>query len=142
MRALVGVGGVVAALSVTSDLTRGHPPGEAMRACLLATELARRAGLAPVRQAEVYYGTLLRFAGCAATSHEIAAAFGGDDIAVRARGDLIDPTVPAEAMQFLAGLGVTAEHLRSLGGVPGVARLKAQQTARVLAPALAPTGNP
>src|ERR1700752_166573 len=42
---LVGVGGVVAALSVTSDLTRGHPPGEAMRACLLATELARRAGL-------------------------------------------------------------------------------------------------
>ena len=41
----VGIGGVVAALSVTSDLTRGHPMGEAMRACLLATELARRAGL-------------------------------------------------------------------------------------------------
>jgi hypothetical protein len=37
VRELVGVGGVVAALSVTSDLTRGHPPGEAMRACLLAT---------------------------------------------------------------------------------------------------------
>ena len=142
MRDLVGVGGVVAALSVGSDLTRGHPPGEAMRACLLATELARRAGLDRASQGEVYYGTLLRFAGCAATSHEIAAAFGGDDIAVRARGDLIDPTVPAEAMQFLAGLDVTAEHLRSLGGVPGVARLKAQQTARVLAPALAPTGNP
>jgi hypothetical protein len=32
---------VVAALSVASDLARGHPPGEAMRACLLATELAR-----------------------------------------------------------------------------------------------------
>jgi hypothetical protein len=50
VRNLVGVGGVVAALSVTSDLTRGHPPGEAMRACLLATELARRAGLDLVRQ--------------------------------------------------------------------------------------------
>jgi hypothetical protein len=108
VRELVGIGGVVAALSVPSDLTRGHPPGEAMRACLLATELARRAGLDRVRQGEVYYGTLLRFAGCAATSHEIAAAFGGDDIVVRARGDLIDPTVPAEAMQFLAGLGVDA----------------------------------
>jgi HD-GYP domain-containing protein (c-di-GMP phosphodiesterase class II) len=126
VRDLVGVGGVVAALSVGSDLTRGHPPGEAMRACLLATELARRAGLDRASQGEVYYGTLLRFAGCAATSHEIAAAFGGDDIVVRARGDLIDPTVPAEAMQFLAGLGVTAEHLQSLGGVPGVARLKAE----------------
>lgn len=45
MSAPIGIAGVVAALSVTSDLTRGHPPGEAMRACLLATELARRAGL-------------------------------------------------------------------------------------------------
>src|SRR6476659_5648784 len=96
-----------------------------MRACLLATELARRAGLDRARQAEVYYGTLLRFAGCAATSHEIAAAFGGDDIVVRARGDLIDLTVPAEAMRFLADLGVDAVRLRDLGGAEGVAKLKA-----------------
>jgi HD-GYP domain-containing protein (c-di-GMP phosphodiesterase class II)/DNA-binding CsgD family transcriptional regulator len=96
-----------------------------MRACLLATELARRAGLDPVRQGEVYYGTLLRFAGCAATSHEIAAALGGDDVAVRSAGDLIDPTVPGEAQRFLAGLGVSAGQLRALGGPPGVARLKA-----------------
>jgi HD-GYP domain-containing protein (c-di-GMP phosphodiesterase class II) len=126
VRERVGIGGVVAALSVASDLTRGHPPGEAMRASLLATELARRAGLDRVRQGEVYYGTLLRFAGCAATSHEIAAAFGGDDIVVRARGDLIDPAVPAEAMRFLAGLGVDGDGLRALGGPAGVARLKAE----------------
>ncbi|MEO7943484.1 MAG: metal-dependent phosphohydrolase, partial [Marmoricola sp.] len=78
----VGVAGVVAALSVTSDLTRGHPPGEAMRACLLATELARRSGLTPARRGEVFYASLMRYAGCAATSHEAAAAFGGDDVAV------------------------------------------------------------
>jgi hypothetical protein len=89
-----GVAGVVAALSMVSDLARGHPPGEAVRACLLATELARRAGLDVRGQGEVYYGTLMRFAGCAATSHEIAAVFGGDDIVVRARGDLIDPAEP------------------------------------------------
>jgi HD-GYP domain-containing protein (c-di-GMP phosphodiesterase class II) len=120
------VGGVVAALSVASDLTRGHPPGEAMRACLVATELARRAGLGEDRLSDVYYGTLLRFAGCASTSREIAAAFGGDDIIVRARGDLIDPTMPAEAMEFLAGLGIDADGLRALGGVEGVGRLKAE----------------
>src|ERR1017187_10691190 len=107
----VGVGGVFAALSVTSDLARGHPPGEAMRACLLATELARRAGLGEVRRGEVFYGTLLRFAGCAATSHEIAAALGGDDIVVRARGDLIDPTVPEQAQQFMADIGVSMAQL-------------------------------
>ena len=74
-----------------------------MRACQLATELARRAGLDERRRGEVYYGTLMRFAGCAATSHEIAAVFGGDDIVVRARGDLIDPAEPGEALEFLAG---------------------------------------
>ena len=121
-----GVGGVVAALSAVSDLARGHPPGEAMRACLLATELARRAGLGQAREGEVYYATLMRFAGCAATSHEIAAAFGGDDVIVRARGDLIDPTEPVEAMGFLAGLGVDAGRLRALGGPAGVGRLKAE----------------
>ena len=94
--------GVVAALSVVSDLARGHPPGEAIRACLLATVLASRAGLDERRQGEVYYGTLMRFAGCAATSHEIAAVFGGDDIVVRARSDLIDPAEPGEALEFLA----------------------------------------
>jgi HD-GYP domain-containing protein (c-di-GMP phosphodiesterase class II)/DNA-binding CsgD family transcriptional regulator len=108
-----------------SDLTRGHPPCEAMRACLLATALARRAGLDAGRQGDVYYGTLLRFAGCAATSHELAAVF-GDDIAVRARGDLVDPSVPDEAMEFLAGLGVDAGRLRALGGPAGVAKLKAE----------------
>ena len=105
----------MAALSVASDLTRGHPPGEAMRACLLAMELARRAGLDRASQGEVYYGTLLRFAGCAASSHEIAAAFGGEDIVVRARGDLIDLAVPAEAMRFLAELGVDGSGCRSWG---------------------------
>jgi hypothetical protein len=122
----VGIGGVVAALSVASDLTRGHPPGEAMRACLLAMELALREGLDRASQGEVYYGILLRFAGCAATSHEIAAAFGGDDIVVRARGDLVDLAVPAQAMRFLAELGVDSGRLQVLGGVAGVARLKAE----------------
>jgi hypothetical protein len=74
----------------------------------------------------VYYGTLMRFAGCAATSHEIAAVFGGDDIVVRARGDLIDPAEPGEAVEFLAGLGVDAVRLRALGGPAGVAKLKAE----------------
>ena len=76
----IRVSGVVAALSVTSDLARGHPPGEAQRACLLATELARRAGLEEPDRRDVYYTALMRFAGCPATSHEIAARYGGDDV--------------------------------------------------------------
>ncbi|WP_432893432.1 HD domain-containing phosphohydrolase [Kribbella sp. CA-245084] len=125
----VGVAGVVAALSAASDLTRGHPAGEAMRASLVATELARRAGLDPLRQGEVYYSTLLRFAGCTATSHEAAAALGGDDVAVRARGDLIDATRPLEALRFLAGLGSGVEKVRVLSRAPRVPKL-VQESAR------------
>jgi HD-GYP domain-containing protein (c-di-GMP phosphodiesterase class II)/DNA-binding CsgD family transcriptional regulator len=120
------MGGVVAALSVTSDLTRGHPAGEAMRACLLATELARRAGLGEGRLADVYYATLLRFAGCAATSHDIAGRFGGDDVTVRARGDLIDPSRPPEALRFLAGLGEGVDRVRMLSRAAGAARFFAE----------------
>lgn len=100
MPSRVGVAGVVAALSVVSDLARDHPPGEAMRACLLSTELARRAGMQSARQADAFYASLMRFAGCAATSHESARAFGGDDIAVRSRGDLTDATRPLEALRL------------------------------------------
>jgi HD-GYP domain-containing protein (c-di-GMP phosphodiesterase class II)/DNA-binding CsgD family transcriptional regulator len=117
----VGIAGVVAALSVTSDLTRGHPPGEAMRACLLATELARRAGLDDGGRRDVFYAALLRFAGCAATSHEMAARLGGDDVVVRARGDLIDPSRPAEALRLLAGLGEGLGRVRMLSRAVGAA---------------------
>jgi len=44
---------------------------------------------------------------------------------VRARGDLIDPAGPGEALELLAGLGVDAARLRVLGGPAGVAKLKA-----------------
>jgi HD-GYP domain-containing protein (c-di-GMP phosphodiesterase class II) len=122
VREPVGIGGVVAALSVTGDLTRGHPPGEAMRACLLATELGRRAGLDEPRHGDVYYTALLRFAGCAATSHEIAGRYGGDDVVVRSRGDLIDAARPTEALRFLASLGEGAGRLRMLGRAAGAAK--------------------
>jgi HD-GYP domain-containing protein (c-di-GMP phosphodiesterase class II) len=122
----IGVAGVVAALSVTSDLARGRTPGEAMRACLLATELARRAGLAPADQGSVYYTALLRYAGCAATSHESAAALGGDDIAVRARGDRTDVSRPEEVLAFMTDLGIDAARLQLLGGPAGLARVYAE----------------
>jgi hypothetical protein len=47
----------------------------------------------------------MRLAGCAATSHEIAAVFGGDDIVVRARGDLIDPAEARRGQSVTPGLG-------------------------------------
>ena len=76
-----------------------------MRACLLATWLVRIQRLPEPEAAVVYATTLLRFVGCTATSLEYAQAFGGDDVRVRGRGDQVDPTMPAEALGLLWGLG-------------------------------------
>lgn len=106
---------LLAALSLVTDLARGRPPEEAMRACLLATRLARLEGLREPEAAAVYTTTLLRFVGCTATSLEYAEAFGGDDVTVRGRGDRVDPTVPAEALGLLWGLS---------HGAPALARVR------------------
>jgi HD-GYP domain-containing protein (c-di-GMP phosphodiesterase class II) len=106
---------LLAALSLVTDLARGRPPEEAMRACLLATRLARVEGLREPEAAAVYTTTLLRFVGCTATSLEYAEAFGGDDVTVRGRGDRVDPTVPAEALGLLWGLS---------HGAPALARVR------------------
>jgi len=72
---------------------------------------ARLQGLREPEAATVYTTTLHRFVGCTATSLEYARAFGGDDVAVRGRGDRVDPTVPAEALGLLWGLGDGASAL-------------------------------
>ena len=107
---------LLGALSAMSDLARGHAVDEATRSCLVATGLARRLGLAPPEVADVYYTSLLRSVGCTATSHEISVLMGGDDIAVRARGDMVDMSRPGEAAAFIAGMG---------RGLPPAGRLRA-----------------
>ena len=98
---------VLGALSVVTDLARGHPPEEAMRACLLATHVGKCLRLPTAQLADVYYATLLRFVGCTATS-SLLAQFAGDDVAVRRIGDLVDTTVPSEALGFLWSLSQSA----------------------------------
>jgi hypothetical protein len=92
---------VLASLSLVTDLARGHPSEEAMRACLLATAVGRCLRLSEAELADTYYATLLRFVGCTATSTLLATGFAGDDVEVRRLGDLTDVSVPREALGFL-----------------------------------------
>src|SRR4029078_7506888 len=97
---------------------------------LVATGLARRLGLSPPEVSDVYYTSLLRSVGCTATSHEIAALMGGDDIAVRARGDMVDMSRPGEAAAFIAGMGrglPPAGRLRAVVGTAALGKLGVAQ---------------
>jgi HD-GYP domain-containing protein (c-di-GMP phosphodiesterase class II) len=96
---------LLAALSLGTDLAMGQPPEEAIRTCLLATELGRRTGLPQRELADVYWTALLMHVGCTAFAHEQAALFGGDEIMVNAIGAKTDFSQPREAIAFLLELG-------------------------------------
>jgi HD-GYP domain-containing protein (c-di-GMP phosphodiesterase class II) len=95
----------LAALSVATDLARGQPPEQALYACIIATKLTDYMGLGLADRASTYFATLLRFAGCTATSHEYAQFLGGNDIAVRFGGDAIDPANANQLASLLISLG-------------------------------------
>lgn len=95
----------LAALSVATDMARGRAPGQALRASAVATRLAAALGLTRAERATTYFASLLRFAGCTATSHEYALHLGGNDIAARFGGDSIDPADAAQLGGLLSSLG-------------------------------------
>src|SRR3954467_9004238 len=69
-------------LAYGTDLATGHSRDFALRSCVLAMRMATAAGLdEPMRRA-IYHQALLRYIGCNADSHLLAAAW-GDEIALR-----------------------------------------------------------
>lgn len=108
---------LLAALSVATDMGTGQEPEKAIRACLVATALARRMGVAEPEVSDVYYTALLRHLGCTATAHEEAYLFGGDELASRPLGERTDFGNRREAFALLlqTGRGAGVDRLRYLG---------------------------
>jgi HD-GYP domain-containing protein (c-di-GMP phosphodiesterase class II) len=69
-------------LAYATDLATGHSRDFALRSCVLAMRLAETAGLDADASRDVYHQALLRYIGCNADTHLLAAAF-GDEIALR-----------------------------------------------------------
>src|SRR3954447_26955738 len=98
---------LVGALSIATDLGTGQPLEHAVRTAVLAVRLGELAGASAEELADTYYVALLHASGCTSNGHEAAQLF-GDDIAHRAAFYLIDPTKPAEVLEFYrsnVGLG-------------------------------------
>jgi HD-GYP domain-containing protein (c-di-GMP phosphodiesterase class II) len=115
----LGLAELLAALSLATDLGMGNPPEEAMRACLLATGLARRMNIAERDLTDIYYAALLKYVGCTAYAHEEAALGGGDDIAVRAGGARLDDTDPRQLISFMFEMAGDAPRFHRLAAVAG-----------------------
>ena len=70
------------ALAYATDLATGHSRDFALRSCVVAMRFAEVAGLDEHVRRAVYHQALLRFIGCNADTHLLAAAW-GDEITLR-----------------------------------------------------------
>jgi HD-GYP domain-containing protein (c-di-GMP phosphodiesterase class II)/DNA-binding CsgD family transcriptional regulator len=95
---------LLAAVSVATDLGMGQEPEKAIRACLVATALARRMGTGEAEVSDVYYTALLRHLGCTATAHE-ETYMGGDELGSRPAAERADFGNPREAFALLLQMG-------------------------------------
>jgi HD-GYP domain-containing protein (c-di-GMP phosphodiesterase class II) len=69
-------------LAYATDLATGHSRDFALRSCVLAMRLAETARLDEAMRRNIYHQALLRYIGCNADTHLLAAAW-GDEIALR-----------------------------------------------------------
>jgi len=70
-----------AATSLVTDVVTGQPAEHGLRTCLVAMRLAEALGMDDAVRDELFYVSLLRFLGCTADAHQVAALAGGDDMA-------------------------------------------------------------
>ena len=77
------------ALAYATDLATGHSRDFALRSCVLAMRFADVLGLDEGMRRKVYHQALLRYIGCNADTHLLAAAW-GDEIALRRELHYID----------------------------------------------------
>ncbi|HWB22739.1 MAG TPA: HD domain-containing phosphohydrolase [Gaiellaceae bacterium] len=89
---------VMAALSYALDVTEGQPEGHAVRSCLIGMRIAEALGLDVEQRSALFYGLLLKDAGCSSNSAKIASLFGNDDFDVKRRFKLADQTRPVEGL--------------------------------------------
>jgi HD-GYP domain-containing protein (c-di-GMP phosphodiesterase class II) len=115
-------GEVIAALSLATDLTMGQPVEFALKSCVLATRIGKMLGLGPEELSEIFYQSLLRYIGCNAETHAMAALF-GDEIDFRRDFARIDPGRAAEMTALVFSYLRRANAGSGLFGmVAGVAR--------------------
>src|SRR3954452_18898216 len=87
------------ALAYATDLATGHSRDFALRSCVLAMRFAEIAGQDESMRRKIYHQALLRYIGCNADTHLLAAAW-GDEITLRRELHHIDIGNRAEFIQI------------------------------------------
>jgi HD-GYP domain-containing protein (c-di-GMP phosphodiesterase class II)/DNA-binding CsgD family transcriptional regulator len=101
--------GLLAGLSLATDLGTGAPVEESLKRCLVATRLARALGCRDSEVADVMYTALLQHLGCTAYAHE-GALLWGDDVVSTRLAFLTDFSAPTDVWRtFVSGVAASTQ---------------------------------
>jgi HD-GYP domain-containing protein (c-di-GMP phosphodiesterase class II) len=90
---------LMAAMSMATDLGMGQPLESALSSCVVAMRLGEALKLDDDTLRDIYYHALLRFIGCNADTHALAAIF-GDELALRHDFATVDPGQIPEVLEL------------------------------------------
>ena len=90
----------MASLSLATDLARGQPLEFALASSVLAVRLGESLGVNEFELREIYYQSLLRYIGCNAETHLLAALF-GDELEMRSDFARVDSGNQTEMISFV-----------------------------------------
>jgi HD-GYP domain-containing protein (c-di-GMP phosphodiesterase class II) len=91
---------LLCALSFASDTGMGQPMEHGLKTAYIGLQLAEAAGLADEDRAGVFYGALLKDAGCTACGTVLATFFDGDDLSPRSDCLLLRPDSVKDAIAW------------------------------------------
>jgi putative nucleotidyltransferase with HDIG domain len=92
---------VVSALSYALDVTDGHDLGHAVRSCMIGMRLADEVGLEVQQRSALFYGLLLKDAGCSSNAAKVAALYHADDHSVKRQVKTINHKNVPEALGYV-----------------------------------------
>jgi putative nucleotidyltransferase with HDIG domain len=105
---------VMGALSYALDLTDGQPAGHAVRSCMIGMRISEAYGLPPAGRTAVFYGLLMKDAGCSSNASHVAALYGTDDLLAKQQLRTVNYSRPGEALGYV---------FRTAGGVRDLTRI-------------------
>jgi hypothetical protein len=119
----IGLTGVLAALSLATDLGSGFAPEKGLRTCLAALAVGRQAGLDDGEMADLFQGALLQSLGCTAFASENAEHF-DDDLAFQVAMHQLDMAHPESFADFGSWAGTERapqlrEHFMAIAATVG-----------------------
>lgn len=113
---------VIAALSYALDLTSKGSSGHTLRACLLGMRVGTHLHLAPQQMADLYYGLLLKDAGCSQNAAQMCELMGMDETVCKRAARTFDWS-RFELQQLRFVLRHAFGNKRVLGRAKGLAKL-------------------